>query len=638
MEGCTAEYWPEAALSPPTENNIPHKLPIIEYHESHSGRDAVSRITHAIRCLKDTEDTNSGAEVKILMHWELPYCLSKFYPCGVRLGDVMTVTGNSNKAYATSCREYVGRSFPGVPERLLLALETFLDGVGRDLSQSASGQFADKDENMLSMDPNVSVSYDHTMKHTPPHHSLYESIITFTVAASSEICVQIACFLSWLYAATRYSQQQGICHSELNWKIDDSVLNIERAPLTLVQHKTCWHHLFSNTVIATQFIIPQRFQGQGLEIRLSEMLSLSRSLRMLELHQCFVAEASQNLLIVMAELSDDGGYQWHLEEKRCPKSREGKTKKLTTAEILSRPKFQSCLKGVDIDTLKDARHFLGWTPSAEVVLATSVRKPSDFTLSGAQGPVHTRTRIDAYNLGIGFSHWGGASLGVTATTSSIATRYARQAEKDLQDTLQDLEHESIVVFDYSNKIAWRLPTLSVLLYMIQLLCAYRGFCAYDKTDDSATQVAIPIACREADGGKAALKAINESLHLKLQRQAKNTSFWELAEAVCLSLEIGQQLANDAWDSAIKHQRAAPKCIVGFELMELVKENTMLQVKEELVNQPWAHLAQDGGLVLFGRDIGQAIAPSPKVALCNVWQQAPPGMHYFVAHGFGLQTL
>lgn len=594
-----------------------HKLQDIQYHESWSGRDAVSQITDYIRRLNDTadkdnEDGKTGTKVKMLMHWNLPYCLSKFYPCGTRLGDVMTVTGNPDQAYATSCRRYVRESFPGVPERLLLALETFSDRVGRDLSQIASGQFTDKEDSSLSMDGNVSVSYDYATNQSFPHLSLSESMIRFTVAASSEACVQIVCFLSWLCAATQHSDHQELCRSELRWKINDSFLIVRLLPLDIVYRKACWHHLFSNTVIATQFRIPRRFQGQGLEIGLGDMLSLSRSLRMLEQHQCFVAEAPQNLLILMAKVSDDGGYQWHLEEKGRTDIGEGKTKKLTTTEILSRPKFSSCLRGIDINTLKDARHFLGWTPSAEVVLATSFEKPSEINLSGAQRPCHTRTPVTAYNFGIGLSHWGGASFGVTATTSSIATRYAREAEKDLQDTLQDLEHKSVIMFDYPNKIAWQLPTLSVLLYMIQLLCEYRGLCAYDENDNSATH--IPIACGNANGGQAALGAIKASLHLRLQRQGKDISFLKLVERVCLSLDIGQHFAIEAWDAAVKHKRAAPKCIVGFELIELVKENTILHVKEELVNQPWAHLAQDGGLVLFCRDIGQAIAPSSKTTL------------------------
>lgn len=627
-----------SSINSSTDPNFLHEPPSFEYNESTFSCDAISRITHALKSLSNKNFARAVPRVEILMCWELPYHLSKFHPTGVRLGDIMTIIGDSIDAYATSCREYVQRYFSGIPERLLLALETFLREDGRDLSQSACGTFVDRDENSFSADAAVWVSYNYIVNYSPSYYSLNDSVITFSVKASFNTCVQIACFLSWLSAATRCPQDEGIWHSELKWEIKDSVLMIQRAPLTVVQHKICWHNLFSNMVIATQFGIPRRHEGKGLEIRLSDMLSLSRSLRMLELHHCFVAEAPQNLLIVMAEVSDDCGYQWHLEEKGRTDLGEGKTKKLTTTEILSRPKFNSCLRGINNETLRDARHFLGWTHSAEVVLATSARKPSGFTMSGAQGPFHTRTSVTAYNFGIGFSHWGGASLGVTATTSSIATRYARQAEKDLQDTLQDLEHESLVMFDYPNEIAWRLPTLSVLLYMIQLLCEYRGLCAYDNTDDSATQIRIPIACRSADGGQAALKAITASLHLRLRGQGKGTSFWELTEAVCLSLEIGQQFANDAWDSAVKHKRAAPKCIVGFELMELVKENRILHVKEELVNQPWAHLAQDGGLVLFCRDIGQAIVPSSKAALCDIWQQVPSGMHCLVAHSFGLQSL
>ena len=202
--------------------------------------------------------------------------------------------------------------------------------------------------------------------------------------------------------------------------------------------------------------------------------------------------------------------------------------------------------------------------------------------------------------------------------------------------MQDLEQESIVLFDHKCKIAWHLPALNVLLYMVQIFCAYRGLRAYN--EENARRVPIPVADKKADGAAAALQAINASLKVRLKKKSKETTFAESLEAICLSLEIGHQFASDAWDSAIKHERAAPKCIVGFELMELLKGQSMLKVKEEEVNQPWAHLAQDGGLVLFSKNVGQAIGPSQLASPCNSWQQVPRGMYYLVACGHTLRRL
>lgn len=68
------------------------------------------------------------------------------------------------------------------------------------------------------------------------------------------------------------------------------------------------------------------------------------------------------------------------------------------------------------------------------------------------------------------------------------------------------------------------------------------------------------------------------------------------------------------------------------------EKSTLKVKEEVVNQPWAHLAQDGRLVLFCKGMGRLIVPSPSASPCRSWQQVPPGQNYLAAHGIDLSLL
>lgn len=131
----------------------------------------------------------------------------------------------------------------------------------------------------------------------------------------------------------------------------------------------------------------------------------------------------------------------------------------------------------------------------------------------------------------------------------------------------------MILLDHKSKTAWHLPSLSVLLYMVQTYCAYRGFEVYCSTIDTSNRLAIPVAQRSLDGGEAALQIINASLTLTLRRDGKETTFGAAVEAICLSLEIGHQFASDAWDAAIKHKRAAPRCIVGFETMDLLKEKS-----------------------------------------------------------------
>jgi hypothetical protein len=357
-----------------------------------------------------------------------------------------------------------------------------------------------------------------------------------------------------------------------------------------------------------------------------------------------VAEGSQNLLVPTNYLNDDCGLQWHLEEKWSTKALKGRRKKATTIEILSNIPFPTCLNNLDLEALKSQRNFLGWTDSALISLGTSrISSAMDFSASGASKPEQETTRVSSYNFGLGFSHWAGATIGATATTSSITNRFSRNARKDLEDTLQDAEKEYIVLYDYNVKTGWHVPKLSVMLLMVQVLCNYRKIRAY-KYDSEApipipVPVPIPIAPRSTDGSQAALKTLRDSFDIKLEKGSKKEgTFADYLESVCLSVDIAQQRASEAWENAVKHLKAAPKGIVGFEMMEVIKEQPVVNVKEEMVNQPWAHIAQDGGLVLFVKDLGQAIVPSDPGSLCEEWRQVPSGKNYFAASSLGLSYL
>ena len=573
-------------------------------------------------------------KIQILLHWETPWdvYLSKYYPPDERLGSVMTITGGEYEAYAVSCRDFVAKQMPGISERLLLSLEEVFDCIKRDPSQT-TGVLRELSD-ILELEDSALVSYLYTA-----------SSMEVTVIAPFEASVTIVVLLSWLSAVLQVpNSREGVVldkedtvhFSGVTWAVDTGRLVIEPLHPTYPHRSLCWYNMFTSVVVAQYFKIPYRKQGRGLEISLGDMFSLCRSLRFLELDQGYVVEALQNVLVLMESLPDDDGFQWHLEDKRAIDPHSGKIRRLTSTQILSNEKFRSSFKGkVDLETLRKGRNFLAWTPSANIALGTSSQLPQNFTSSGAQEPRKTRTNISSYNFGISLSHGAGIALGVTATTSLAVTRYARDAEKDLEDRLQDLEQKCIVMFDYKSKIAWYLPAANVLLYMVQVLCAYRDIriLLLDRHNVRANPPFNPAHTSE-NGKLSALEVIGLNLERKLLKNSsdhKEIVFADLVESICLSLEIGDQRAVDAWDAAIKHRRAAPKCIVGFELMELVKEESVLKVKEEVVKKPWAYLAQDSGLVLFCKDIGQAMAPSPSLPLCKTWQEVPSDQYYFAAH-------
>jgi hypothetical protein len=90
-------------------------------------------------------------------------------------------------------------------------------------------------------------------------------------------------------------------------------ISITLLPLTPIAKDTntnmCWHSIFSHTVIAYGFPIPNRDDGQGLEIAFETMIQLTRCLRLTQYDNGFVAEGPECLLIPEKELPRDKALQ-----------------------------------------------------------------------------------------------------------------------------------------------------------------------------------------------------------------------------------------------------------------------------------------------------------------------------------------
>lgn len=57
-----------------------------------------------------------------------PWCLKNLYPAGQLLGDILTLTGGTIDAYASSCRDYLSVMFPDIGPCILESLEQMLTG------------------------------------------------------------------------------------------------------------------------------------------------------------------------------------------------------------------------------------------------------------------------------------------------------------------------------------------------------------------------------------------------------------------------------------------------------------------------------------------------------------------------------
>jgi hypothetical protein len=133
---------------------------------------------------------------------------------------------------------------------------------------------------------------------------------------------------------------------------------------------SCWQQLFKHTVVATNFPIPPRSQGMGLEISFADMTLLARSLNLVEYDMGLVAEGLRTLLIPVKELKEDDAVQWHLEEKFQTSSNE-KSRKLHASRILRQYEFMNWYRDLNSKRLQGRRCFLGWAGSVGVEVGTA---------------------------------------------------------------------------------------------------------------------------------------------------------------------------------------------------------------------------------------------------------------------------
>jgi hypothetical protein len=287
------------------------------------------------------------------------------------------------------------------------------------------------------------------------------------------------------------------------------------------------------------------------------------------------------------------------------------------------------------------RIFLGWTPVANVVIGTAgfsleVERAGESFLC-LEG-IH-RT---SYSLGLGTSGLPSiaANVGVqVAQAFDGKALHIRNRIKSLPDRMQDSTSRNLIIYDKKN-IAWYIPEACILLYMAQLYLHRRGY-SVQKVEDGATtqESSVFFATPDPDGGEAALTTLTACLDLQLAKNGKAAllrdgkvfTFEKLIDMLLDELESVMEVLHKSLPAARKPRKASPNGIIGVELLDVVHQKPDLQVKSVVFSkpQPWAQLAEDRPLVLFCKDLGQAITSANPNILCDSWKKVPESKDLFV---------
>jgi hypothetical protein len=266
-------------------------------------------------------------------------------PATPRLGSVITLSGATGHIYATTVEDYIRATWPRYGQLVLCMVQDALD-CQKDTYQTDTNRFA------------LSIHFpsDRT-KVIAIGHALF-------ISSAAEILI----WLSTSCRASTETNQTQACRMRLgkgveSWADLTFATELEIVENIEIDHSlnaTCWHGMFRNPVIAHNYPTPHRMpQEVGLELSLDLMLSLARTFWAAIYDGVLLLKGFNTLLTPTLKIGDS--VIWHLTVDRSG------DRLSYNAGVGS-----SCLHSIGEAIFDGARHFVGWTTSANLLVGKFV--------------------------------------------------------------------------------------------------------------------------------------------------------------------------------------------------------------------------------------------------------------------------
>ena len=260
--------------------------------------------------------------------------------CIVLLGDVITISGSTYNAFASTCEAYVLQTWPKHGAFVLGSIERAIHPPQQTLQDIESNT-------------GLAITF-------------YDNYTTINVSGDPMFLAETAEIMVWLSIACRASgardeiqigrmdlQQVGDYRNDVSFIGE---LTFEDASIGGGENKwnaTCWHGMFRNPVVAHGYPIPSRnTQEQGLELSIDLMLTLAQAFY--GVVYCGVLMLKGFSTLLTPTRRENGSVTWHFTFNKSG-ARQSYNAGLQ----------HSCLHSLDDAIFDGARHFVGWSGSAE---------------------------------------------------------------------------------------------------------------------------------------------------------------------------------------------------------------------------------------------------------------------------------
>jgi hypothetical protein len=338
----------------------------------------------------------------------------------------------------------------------------------------------------------------------------FKSAAYMKITATYELQLQFANALSWMTAAIRHSQHEGLAFSRTfvcSSLAGPGVISLTPKLLSPVPKTiSCWPSLFQNAVVAQGFPIPTRSEGMGIEISFVDMTNLARSLAFVEVDGGLVLDGLVTVLFPVRRLLKDKAIQWHLEMK--PESSGDTTSNIGThpSVVMASCQPQSWYKMLNPEEFTTTRVFLGWAEQAQVVLGTESSFALNVEVSGAFDSNPTRP-LKTFGGSAGISLLGFASFSATASASRSAVSSGISGIKNaevgaMKQNLKNGVENHVIIYDDDQDTGWLISYTTLVLFLAQIYLLRQN-------DPQSTLPVGLYASAACDGGESARRAINK---------------------------------------------------------------------------------------------------------------------------------
>jgi tetratricopeptide (TPR) repeat protein len=531
------------------------------------------------------ECLQGAGNIHFQAQWELEQFTSQHLGEDESFEDCLTVTGNGDTAYATSCQQYVRWKWGSIGLHVL-------DSVPRLLSGGM-----------------VCAEHFQLTSSTAGYHA---KLLT----RESSIAIPIVQTLAWLASVFRLPQYGPPHWSALQFIQGDGTFSITLGKLSLARDSpsACWHNLLPNTVVATGF--PVRMPDEtGLDVEFEVMLDLADIL-----FQSDLANISSDT----DSSSSRGIFYTGVGTLLYPVSRSSNDQKIimwhfgSSAER-SVPRASHFLP-LQEHEISRMRHVVGFAPYSKVQLGTHERTRSLAGISRVAGCIEReRPEVTVETVT--------AQFGKAPVTASIggkvkfsrALRATVDPEKRRYDQILTLtEKQAVILFDCgTTKAAWLVSQLSIILDLVCYRIRANGW-----RD-------LPMhATPQADGGAAAAAVLKDPSVYKLEfshiyeDNTKLSVMHVVREIYCAMSQ--RQILQELRDSAAL--RLYRERLYGWDLLELAEPSDNSYRREIVVHKTtsravaqypsWLPLARHIP-VYIGQDLGEIITVDQHAPLQNI---------------------